>query len=278
MVVDVLPSEMAGWADLVLPECTYLERYDELHAPNFREPYVALRQPVVPPLHQSRPNYDIFRDLGVRMGLTAYYPWPNWETYLDTRLQSAGTSLREMKEAGFKRVGGAPRSVEPGHEFGTPSKKIELYSSRLAEKGFDPLPRYTEHGKPPEGAYRLLQGRSPVHTFGRTVNSPSLGAVQQENAVWLNPAAAARAGIRHGQRVRLVNENGVKSLPIAVRVTPRIRPDCVYLVHGFGHTASGMRRARNRGAATADLLTQTTIEPLMGAIAHNRTYVTLEGA
>jgi thiosulfate reductase/polysulfide reductase chain A len=110
------------------------------------------------------------------------------------------------------------------------------------------------------------------------VNSPSLGAVQQENAVWLNPAAAARAGIRHGQRVRLVNENGVKSLPIAVRVTPRIRPDCVYLVHGFGHTASGMRRARNRGAATADLLTQTTIEPLMGAIAHNRTYVTLEGA
>ncbi len=52
----------------------------------------------------------------------------------------------------------------------------------------------------------------------------------------------------------------------------------MYLVHGFGHTASGMRRARNKGAATAALLTQTKVEPLMGGIAQNRTYVTLEVA
>ena len=110
------------------------------------------------------------------------------------------------------------------------------------------------------------------------MNNPSLGSVQGENALWLNPEAASRAGINHGERVRLVNEDGVKSLPIVVRVTSRIRPDCVYLVHGFGHTASGMRRALNKGAGTAVLLTHTKIEPLMGAIALNRTYVTLEVA
>jgi thiosulfate reductase / polysulfide reductase chain A len=278
MVADILPSEIAGWADLVLPECTYLERYDDLHAPNFRDPYVALRQPVVPPFFESRPNYDIFRELAVRMGLAAYYPWPSWEEYLDTRLRSVGSSLREMKEAGFKRLGDKPKGVEPGHEFATPSKKIELYSTRLAERQFDPVPRYTEHGRPPAGAFRLLQGRSPLHTFGRTVNYPSLGSVQSENALWLNPEAASRAGIKHGERVRMVNEDGVRSLPIVVRVTARIRPDCVYLVHGFGHTASGMRRAFNQGAATAGLLTRTKIEPMMGAIANNRTYVTLEVA
>ncbi len=276
LAVDILPSEIAGWADLVLPECTYLERYDDLHAPNFRDPYIGLRQPVVAPLHESRPNYDIFRDLAVRMGLAAYYPWSSWEEYLDTRLRSAGSTLREMKETGFKRAGEKPKPIQPGHEFATPSKKIELYSARLAEKGFDPLPHYTEHGKPPAGAFRLLQGRSPVHTFGRTVNSPSLGSVQGENALWLNPDAARGLGIRHGVRVRLVNEDGVKSLPILVKVTPRIRPDCVYLVHGFGHTACGLRRALNKGAATAGLLTHTSVEPIMGALAQNRTYVTLE--
>ena len=278
MVVDVLPSEMAGWADLVLPECTYLERYDDLHAPNFRDPYVAVRQPVVPPLYESRPNYEIFRDLAVRMGLASYYPWSSWEEYLDTRLRSVGTTLHRMKEVGFMRLGERPKAIEAGHEFLTPSKKIELFSRRLAEKNFDPVPRYTEHGRPPKGAFRLIQGRSPLHSFGRTVNNPALGSVQHENALWLNPDAAGRAGIKHGQRVRLVNENGAKSLPIVVRVTHRIRPDCVYLIHGFGHTAPGMRRARNKGAGTSDLLTHVEIEPLMGAIAHNRTYVTLEVA
>ena len=47
VVVDVIPSEIAGWADVVLPESTYLERYDDLNVEWFREPFVALRQPVV---------------------------------------------------------------------------------------------------------------------------------------------------------------------------------------------------------------------------------------
>jgi hypothetical protein len=63
-----------------------------------------------------------------------------------------------MKDAGYKRVGNKPEAVIQGHEFSTPSKKIELYSARLAEKQFDPVPRYTEHGDPPPGSFRLLQG------------------------------------------------------------------------------------------------------------------------
>ena len=47
VVVDVIGSEIAGWADVVLPESTYLERYDDLNVQTFREPFVALRQPVV---------------------------------------------------------------------------------------------------------------------------------------------------------------------------------------------------------------------------------------
>ena len=63
VVVDVIPSEMAGWADVVLPEATYLERYDDLNVELFREPFVALRQPVVPPPHDQKPNWWIAREL-----------------------------------------------------------------------------------------------------------------------------------------------------------------------------------------------------------------------
>ena len=276
MAVDILPSEIAGWADLVLPECTYLERYDDLHAPNFRQPFVALRQPVVEPLYESRPNYEIFRDLATRMGLAAWYPWRDWEDYLGQRLRGAGTSLEEMKRACFKLAGEPPKTIQNGHKFATLSGKIELFSAPLAARGFDPVPRYTEHGRPPEGAFRLLHGRSPVHTFGRTVNHPSLGSIHRENEVWLNAAKAAEMRLENGVLVRLVNEDGVKSLPVKVKVTQRIRPDCVYIVHGFGHTAKGMRRARDKGAGTADLLTRVRIDPVMGAIAQNRSYVRLE--
>ena len=56
VVVDVVPSEIAGWADVVLPETTYLERYEDLNVELFREPFVALRQPVVPAPHDRSPT------------------------------------------------------------------------------------------------------------------------------------------------------------------------------------------------------------------------------
>ncbi|MCK7536781.1 MAG: molybdopterin-dependent oxidoreductase [Marinilabiliales bacterium] len=28
VVIDTMPMEITGWADVILPECTYLERYD----------------------------------------------------------------------------------------------------------------------------------------------------------------------------------------------------------------------------------------------------------
>ena len=43
----------------------------------------------------------------------------------------------------------------------------------------------------PEGHFRLLTGRSPLHTFGRTVNNRLLAQPYPENEVWLNADAAS---------------------------------------------------------------------------------------
>ena len=45
VVVDTIPAEITGYADVVLPECTYLERYDDLRNSAEREPSLALRVP-----------------------------------------------------------------------------------------------------------------------------------------------------------------------------------------------------------------------------------------
>jgi len=278
VVVDVIPSEIAGWADVVLPESVYLERYDDLNVEWFREPFVALRQPVVEAPHDQKPNWWIARELAVKLGLGAYYPWTDIEEYLDTRLKKAGHSLAELKVKGIIPGGTPPVYYEDGvaPEFPTPSGKIEFYSLQLAEKGHDPVPKYTRPAPGPPGTFRLLYGRSPVHSFSRTQTNPVLHEMMAENVVWVNADVARRLGIETGMAVRLRNQDGMLSNPVKVLATERIHPECVYMVHGFGHTATRLRRAYGKGASDAQLITKYATDPLMGGTAMNVNFVSLE--
>jgi thiosulfate reductase / polysulfide reductase chain A len=135
VVIDVLPGETAGWADVVLPETVYLERYDDLNVEWFREPFVALRQPVVEAPADQRPNWWIARELAVKLGLEEYYPWKTIEEYLEHRLAGAASSLSELKGKGILTGPKHPVFYDEGvvPEFETPSGKIEFYSLQLHE-------------------------------------------------------------------------------------------------------------------------------------------------
>lgn len=278
VVVDVIPSELAGWADVVLPETTYLERYDDINVELFREPFVSLRQPVVPAPHDQKPNWWIARELAKKLGLGAYYPWTDIEQYLGARLSAAGLSFADLKRTGVILGAKHPLFFEDGvaPEFPTPSGKIEFYSTQLAEKGFDPVPVYRRTAEPPPGSFRLLFGRAPVHSFGRTQTNAILHEMMDENEVWVNADVAARAGFTDGAWVTLRNQDDVVSNRVRLKATQRIRPDCVYLVHGFGHTAVRLRRAFGKGASDAQLVTQYATDPLMGGTAMNVNFVTLQ--
>ncbi len=59
-VVDVLPMEQTRYADLVLPEATYLERYDPpAMVTTHKRPFVAIRQPAIQPFYESKPGWWI---------------------------------------------------------------------------------------------------------------------------------------------------------------------------------------------------------------------------
>ncbi len=278
VVCDLVPSEIAGWADVVLPESNYLERYDELHAEPFKKAFVGIRQPVVNAPDDQKPNWWIAKTLAQKLGLGAYYPWKDIEEYLDTRMKLAGLNLDQLKRDGILLGPRQPVFFEEGAPvvFDTPSQKIEFYSTQLQQAGFDPVPRYTRPEEPPAGYYRLLFGRAPMHTFSRTQTNPLLMDMMNENAVWLNTTEARRLGIKSGEYVRLRNQDGKLSDKVRVKATERIRPDCVYMVHGFGHTARGMRRAYGRGASDSLLITRYKTDPLMGGTGMNVNFVTLE--
>ncbi|HSM27841.1 MAG TPA: nitrate reductase, partial [Thioalkalivibrio sp.] len=67
----------------------------------------------------------------------------------------------------------------------------------------------------------------------------------------------------------------VVSNRVRVRVTERIRPDSVYIVHGFGHTDDRQRLAAGRGADDNGLMTRILIDPIMGGTGMRGNFVTL---
>ncbi len=276
-VVETMPSEMTGYADVILPECTYLERYDDIRNSGERHPSLALRMPAFEPKYDSKPGWWIAKQLGKRLGLDEYFPWDDYAEKLDWQLKQVGSSLEEMQKVGVKNFPRKqPLYMREGKPtvFRTPSRKIELYSQQLADKGFDPMPVYTPPDPVPDGFYRLNYGRMPAHTFGKTVNNPMLFQLSPENQVWVNPLVANEWSLKNGDYVRLGGTNGVVSNKVRVRVTERIGPDSVFMAHGFGHKSKRMRLAAGVGADDSELMGNIKVDPIMGGTGMRANFVT----
>ncbi len=277
VVVDTMPAEIAGYADVVLPEVTFLERHDELVSGWGRQGWVALRQPVVEAPHDQKPGWWMAKQMAAKLGIPECMPFKDMEEYLVARVEKSGMSYAKLKTEGVILGPKKPIYVDEGVElsFDTPSGKVEFWSDQLKEYGFDPVPRYTPPDKAPEGFFPLITGRSPVHTFSRTQSNPFLADLMKENDVWVNAATAAQLGLKNGQVVKLKNQDGVVGQPVKVKVTQRIRPDTLYMVYGFGHTNKMRKTAYLKGASVAQLTTRYKTDPLMGGTSIHSNFVTI---
>jgi len=280
VVIDTMPMEITGYADVILPECTYLERYDSIRNSPHREPVISLRMPAVKPKYNSKPDWWIAQQLGFELGLDDFFKFKNIEEVLDWQLKQVGSSLAEMQKLGVKKMKREyndlymPEGVD--YPFNTNTGKIELYSTEMANAGFPPMPVFTEHPQPPAGFYRLNYGRTPQHTFSRTANNANLLDIMPENELWINPKVAKLLGITQGQYVWLKNQDDVVStFSIKARVTERIRWDSVYMAHGFGHSNKKLSRAFGRGASDTEMITNVMLDPVMGGTGMRGNFVTI---
>jgi len=77
IVCDAFQSEMTAYADLILPDTTYLERHDVMSMldrpiSEFDGPVDAVRIPVLPPKGECKPFQEVLIELGSRLGLPAF--------------------------------------------------------------------------------------------------------------------------------------------------------------------------------------------------------------
>ncbi len=279
VVSDTMPSEITGYADVVLPECTYLERWDMPRISQNRFATIALRMPATKPRFDTKPGWWIAKEIGHRMKLKSCYNFEDITELIDWQLKKLGTSLEEMKKIGVKvidRKDSMYIQQEEDFIFNTNTGKIELYSTELAAEGFDPIPVYKKHKQPSAGYYRLNYGRAPMHTFSRSQNNPNLNDLMDENYLWIHPDIAKIIGLKNEQEVWLKNQDEIiTTFPIKVRITERIRNDSVYMVHGFGHTAKKLSRAYGKGASDSEMISHVNYDPIMGGTGMRENFVTI---
>ncbi|NPA81242.1 MAG: molybdopterin-dependent oxidoreductase, partial [Epsilonproteobacteria bacterium] len=63
VAIDTMPSDTVMFADVVLPECTYLERTDPVKTFGGAEPAIAQRNKVIDPMYETKPVIEILRGL-----------------------------------------------------------------------------------------------------------------------------------------------------------------------------------------------------------------------
>jgi thiosulfate reductase/polysulfide reductase chain A len=266
VTVDTTMNDTAWFSDVVLPEATYLERYDPL---TMVGDTVFIRQPVVPALGESKSALWIFKELGTRLGLQDYFQYKDEEDYLRQQLKPLGISLEELKAKGHYR----PPAVPETHtelKFNTPSGKIELYSESLAKNNFAPVPVWQEPPTPPADQFYLLTGKVAQHTQFSTQNNKLLSELFPENTVWIHTKPAAERGIKNGDWVYV--ESAAGKIKIKAHVTEAIRPDCTYITPGFGHLSKGTRVSYGKGASDSEVHLTFT-DPVSGGQALSQTFV-----
>jgi anaerobic selenocysteine-containing dehydrogenase len=90
LVVSFSPflDETARYAHLILPDHTYLERWQDAPAPSSVPiPVWGLVQPMIPPLHDTRATGDVVLQLASRLGgeVGAQFPWTKVEDLVQER-------------------------------------------------------------------------------------------------------------------------------------------------------------------------------------------------
>ena len=271
VTVDILMNDTAWFSDVVLPEASYLERYDPLLPVSGS---IYLRQPVIEPQGEAKSALWIYKQLGERLGLREFFQYEDEEDYLRQQLAPLGLDFTALRQKGHA----TPAVDSDGNGeivFNTPSGKIEVYCETLANAGFSPWPTWEEPPYPQADEYYLLTGKVGQHSQFGTQNNQLLHKYQDEPCLWMNPDSAAKAGLNDGDTVEVRSKVGAVQIPLLV--TQAIRPDCVYMAPGYGHLSQGLTAAYGLGACDSDLHVTYT-DPISGGQALTQTFVSVKKA
>ena len=269
VVVDHFQTDTADYADLLLPTTMQPEHADILNA--YGHLYVLWNEPAIPPPGECLPSTEIVRRLARQMGLNDPCLYDSDEdlvrAFLDTEHPSLqGITFEKLEEQGWARLNYPSPAIAYPHGFSTPSGKIEFYSRKAADDGFDPLPTYTPSQEVKD---QVLARRFPLtlitpasHYFLNSIfaNKPDLAKQAGPMRVALHPQDAALRKLSNGDTARIFNARG--EFHAVVAVSDAVRP-------GVAISPKGYWLKLNRDRANANVTVAERDSDMGGAVYHD---------
>lgn len=280
IAVDHRITETSAWADYVLPETTYLERWDIcLSPPAVTMLGIGFRSPVVgsfdsasgnyaPILPETKPMEDVLFFLGAGIGL------PRFEADASGRVKTAwdyyqeafAAALESMKSSGYPIAGAkeyAQAALERGgvfvHRSATTNAKTAESSTSYKPLSLEPM---SEQATGSADTLRLITYSLPFHRSPSSGVNSWLLEVLPENRLMINPQDARRLGIKNLDRIIIESLDQKNRVQAKAQVTPGIRPGVVALANGFGYTQSGAQPQAIDGVSSgADRTRSAGINP-----------------
>lgn len=260
--VHIAPAitEMANFADIILPASTFMEEWAYDHCPpgsGFYE--LKLKQPAVKPLYNSKSIGDLIFDMAKRLGGTVAQSFDNIgdsaEGFVKNRTKSI-ISWDELVEKGVQ-AGSSYRYYKYFQIFKTPSKNFEFYSNNmetaLKEAGkwsgdrTACLPHYEDArfiGDKSAYPFILTNYHPLMDVEDGNQNYPWAQEIFMVmhgygwlNFVEINSKTASSLGIKDGDMVWV--ESPISKVKATARVFQGIHPQVVAIAHGQGHSSSG---------------------------------------
>jgi anaerobic selenocysteine-containing dehydrogenase len=235
VVMDYYMTPTAELADYVLPAASTLERSDI----SIRGPRVFACPKALEPLHERRSDYEFWRGLGLRLDQEEYWPWETPEEVCDYRLKPLNITFTELVERYEVFAPPEYRKYEK-YGFGTPSGKVEIYSTILEKLGYDPLPSYIEPPETPISAPKIAEEYPLIlNTGGRFLpmyqselrQIPTARQAFPDPIVEINPETAKKLNIADGDQVWIETPRG--KIRQKAKITEKVHPTMVHVQHGW---------------------------------------------
>ncbi|MCD6597049.1 MAG: molybdopterin-dependent oxidoreductase [Bacteroidales bacterium] len=250
VVVDQFMTDTAKEADIILPAKTMFEQSDIIGS--YWNPYVQLKQKVIDPPGEVKPETEIYsllwEKLGFRKEVTNFIPENTDEAidnWLAKKLQPfPGLSLDKLRN-GPVMAPGLQKIAFSNYVFRTPSGKIELLSVQAHEKwGVDELPsfQFTEENmvKGPykdKAAFYFLTPNTKNRIHSQFGNLDVIRQFDPEPLLEINPEDAMAAGIKNGEEAKIFNERGTLVLKFSYNYG--MRKGCLSLANGWWLSEGG---------------------------------------
>lgn len=287
LAIDTQMSDTAWYADIVLPESTYLERYDKPYFGKGKIPFVTYREPAIKPLYDTKHIFDMCKGICHEFDYDEYFnisPKDQIENLKKALSEDQRKILEEKGVVTYEDVEPFPGSAGLPLHFPTPTGKVQLYSPQLEElydefgEEFNPMPVFIKPPEPKKDEFRLLFGMSPVHSHARTQNNWILMQLQGDSPIWINPEDAKALNLKEGDKVIMTGKNTkIVSKPESIKITKRIKKGSVFIYHGFGHISKMWSVGYEKGLNNA-FYCSNDIDPISGCSGFNNGFVSLKKA